>query len=460
MSDYDFDLFVIGAGSGGVRASRVASLAGAKTAIAEESRIGGTCVIRGCVPKKFMVYASGFRRQFEEAEGYGWSFPEAPQYDHARFQTAMHDEVNRLSGIYHRNLDNAGVHVFEERAVLEDAHTVRLTDSGKTVTADKILIATGGRPAMPDHEGAELGMVSDDVFGLKEVPDHIVIAGGGYIACEFADIFRGFGADVCLVYRKDVVLRGFDDDIRTHVTEGMKRNGVRIITNAVIDRMSETENGRIDIELSDGDRIQSGKVLYAIGRDPHTKGLGLEKAGVKLNEKGAIEVDEYSRTSVDNIYAVGDVTDRLNLTPVALREGQAFAETVFKDMDRKFNHDCVPSAVFTQPEVGTVGMTEAEARKQFKVDVYKARFFPMKEMLTPDSHRTLMKLIVRQDDDVVVGCHIVGPDAAEVIQAVGIAVKARLTKAQFDETCAVHPTVAEELVTMREKFVPEGLNET
>ena len=458
MSDYDYDLFVIGAGSGGVRAARVAAMAGGRVAIAEEDRIGGTCVIRGCVPKKFMVYASEFKQHFEDAKGYGWSFPEPPKFEMTPFMNALHAEVDRLSGIYRRNLDNSGVDVIEDRAELKDRHTIHLVNEDRTVTAEKILVAVGGWPVRPDIEGADLGIVSNDVFHLDKVPEHIVIVGGGYIACEFADIFRGLGSEVCLVYRRDVVLRGFDDDIRTHVTEGMKRNGVRIITHANVDSLKKTGDGRIRVNVSDDSEIEADQVLFAIGRKPKTETLGLDSAGVDLDETGAIKVDEYSKSNVDNIWAVGDVTNRMNLTPVAIREGQAFAETEFNESPMTFDHDKIATGVFTQPPVGTVGLSEAEARKQFKVDVYKARFFPMKEMLTGDSHRMMMKLIVRQEDQVVVGCHIVGPDAPEVIQAVGIAVKAGLTKKDFDRTCAVHPTAAEELVTMKEKFNPVGIN--
>jgi len=459
MSESDYDLFVIGAGSGGVRAARVAALAGARVAIAEEDRIGGTCVIRGCVPKKFMVYASEYRRAFEDAKGYGWRFDAEPRFEMKPFMESLHDEVNRLSGIYRRNLDNAGVAVFEERAELEDAHTVRLAGSDRTLRAQKILIATGGTPIRPELENGDLGILSNDVFHLREVPRRVVVAGGGYIACEFADVFRGLGAEVCLVYRRDVILRGFDDDVRTHVTEGMKRNGVRIVTHATIDSMARRDDGTIDVALSNGAELEADTVLFAIGRRPNTDGLGLDRAVVEMDENGAVKVDAYSRTNVENIWAVGDVTNRLNLTPVAIREGQAFAETEFNGRDMTFDHDSVATAVFTQPPVGTVGLSEAEARRRFPVDVYKTRFFPMHEMLTGDMHRTLMKLVVRREDGVVVGCHLVGPDSPEVIQAIGVAVKAGLTKEDFDRTCAVHPTAAEELVTLREKAAPVGVGE-
>jgi len=460
MSDFDYDLFVIGAGSGGVRAARVASMAGARVAIAEEDRIGGTCVIRGCVPKKLMVYASEFPQMFRDAAGYGWSLPETPTHDMGRFMAKLRDEVSRLSGIYRRNLDNAGVEIFEERAEFEGPNAVKLTSSGRVISAEKILIAVGGWPDVPEIDGAEHGIMSNDVFHLQETPKHIVIVGGGYIACELADVFRGLGSEVCLVYRGDVVLRGFDDDVRTHVTEGLKRNGVRVITHTQIDKIAKRQDGRLDVRLSDKSDLVSDHVLFATGRRPKTDGLGLEAAGVERDDAGAVKVDEYSRTNVPSVFAVGDVTNRINLTPVAIREGQAFAESEFMDKPSAFDHDRVASGVFTQPPVGSVGLSEAAARRQFKVDIYKARFFPMREMLTDDSHRMMMKLVVRQEDQVVVGCHIVGPDAPEVIQAVGIAVKAGLTKDDFDRTCAVHPTAAEELVTMREKFTPVGLNET
>jgi glutathione reductase (NADPH) len=458
MADFDYDLFTIGAGSGGVRASRLASLSGAKVAIAEEYRVGGTCVIRGCVPKKFMVYASEYGRAFKEAKGYGWSY-DGLVYDHARFNAAMSAEIDRLSGIYARNLKNAGVEIVHERAEIAGPNAVRLVTSGKTVTARRILVATGGRPWRPlDLEGQELAITSDEVFHIETLPRHIVIAGGGYIAVEFAHIFAGLGVETCLVYRGETVLRGFDDDVRTQVHEGLKRAGVRVITQTVFSKLSRAEDGCIRVDLDNGMHLMSDVVMLAIGREPATHGLGCERAGVTLGEKGEIKVDEYSRTTCDSIWAIGDVTDRVALTPVAIREGQCFAQTEFMDEPSLFDYDDIPTAVFTQPPVGTVGLSEADARKRYgKLDIYKASFRPMKAMLSGDEGRVLMKLVVKADDQRVVGCHIVGPDSPEIIQAVGIAVKMGATKQDFDRTCALHPSLAEELVTMREKWRPNTM---
>jgi glutathione reductase (NADPH) len=454
---YDYDLFVIGAGSGGVRASRLAAMSGAKVAVAEEYRAGGTCVVRGCIPKKYMVYASEFGRAIDHAKGYGWSV-ESAAYDHTLFMDRMHREVDRLSGIYARNLRNSGAEIIEERAEFVDAHTLKLVKSGRTVTAGKILIATGGSPVMPkDVEGIDLAISSNEMFHLEQIPEHIVIVGGGYIAVEFAGIMNGLGARVCMVYRGETVLRGFDDDVRTHVHEELKRKGVKVITNASPKAIAK-DGGKLKVMLSNGESVTADKVLFAVGREPHTRGLGLEKAGVKVNDKGAVEVDAFSRSSMPHIFAVGDVTDRLNLTPVAIREGQAFAQTEFMNLPTQFDHADVPHAVFAQPPVGIVGLSEAEARRQFgQVDIYKTRFRPMKDMLTGDEERVLMKIVVRAEDERVVGVHIVGPDAPEIIQAAAIAVKMGATKADFDRTCALHPSIAEELVTMRDKFVPPEL---
>ncbi|MBI1339659.1 glutathione-disulfide reductase [bacterium] len=457
---YDFDLFTIGAGSGGVRASRIAALSGARVAVAEEHRPGGTCVIRGCVPKKFMVYASEYGRSIEHMKGYGWTARDV-RYDHAAFMGALHREVDRLSAIYRRNLVNAGAELFDDRAELIDAHTVRLVKAGRSITAETILIATGGTPWRPlDLPGQEHAITSDEVFHLETLPDHIVIAGGGYIAVEFAFIFAGLGVKTCLVYRGDTVLRGFDDDIRVHVHEELKRKGVSVYTNTVfreIEKRGEGAGG-IRCHLTNGERIDCDVVMLAIGRTPKTSGLGLDAAGVATRENGAVAVDAFSRTNVPSIFAVGDVTDRLNLTPVAIREGHAFADTEFNGRPTSFDHVDVPTAVFSQPPVGTVGLSEAEARRTHgKVDIYKTTFRPMKDMLTGDEERVLMKIVVNAADDRVVGVHICGPDAPEIIQAVGVAVKMGATKADFDRTCALHPSIAEELVTMREKWLPPGM---
>jgi glutathione reductase (NADPH) len=454
---YDYDLFVIGAGSGGVRAGRLAAMTGVKVAVAEEYRAGGTCVIRGCIPKKYMVYASEFGRSLHHMKGYGWNVENAT-YDHNLFMDKMHREVDRLSGIYARNLRNAGVELIDDRAEFVDPHTLRLVKSGKTITAGKILIAVGGAPIMPkDVEGIDLAISSNEMFQLEKLPEHILIVGGGYIAVEFAGIMSGLGARVCLIYRGETVLRGFDDDVRTHVHEELKRKGVKVITNASPVSLKK-EGDKIVATLDNGETASGDQVLYAVGREPLTKGLGLDKAGVKVNDKGAVIVDDNSRTNVAHIFAVGDVTDRINLTPVAIREGQAFAQSEFMNIPTQFDHAEVPHAVFTQPPVGVVGMTEAQARKAHgQVDIYKTRFRPMKDMLTGDEERVLMKIVVRAEDDRVVGVHIVGPDAPEIIQAVAIAVKMGATKADFDRTCALHPSIAEELVTLREKYVPPEL---
>ncbi|MDG1825577.1 MAG: glutathione-disulfide reductase [Henriciella sp.] len=454
--NYDFDLFVIGGGSGGVRAARIAAGHGAKVGLAEEYRMGGTCVIRGCVPKKFMVYASDYGRKIEEARKYGWDIS-VGDFDFATFMANMHAEVDRLSGLYMSGQVNAGVEVFEERAEFVDAHTLKLKTSGKTITADKILVAVGGSPWRPDSDelpGVEHTITSDGVFQLTELPKHIVIAGGGYIACEFAHVFAGLGVDTCLVYRGDTVLRGFDMDVRTEVHEGLKEAGVRVITNTVFESIEKTDGETpLHVKMTNGMELDADVIMMAVGRLPHINGLGLENAGVKVGERSEIVVDEFSKTSADNIWAVGDVTRRAELTPVAIREGHAFADTEFGGNPRSFDHDTIATAVFTQPEVGTVGLAEHEARKKFgAVDIYKTKFRPMRNMLNGKSERVFIKLIVRQSDDVVVGAHIVSPDAGEMIQMLGIAVKMGATKAQFDATCAVHPTIAEEIVTMRTKW--------
>jgi glutathione reductase (NADPH) len=450
---FDYDLFVIGAGSGGVRAARMSAAFGAKVAIAEEYRIGGTCVIRGCVPKKLLIYASEFGHEMTDiAPGYGWTF-EGAKFDWATLRDNVAAEVDRLSGIYARNLRNSGVEVIEARAELTGPHEVRLS-TGATITAKTILIATGGKPAIPtDVPGIEHAITSNEIFLLDTLPKSILIAGGGYIAVEFAFLLKGLGVDVTLLYRGDTVLRGFDDDVRLQVHGELKRKGVRVITHSVMSSIDKTEAG-LSVHLANGQTVAVEALMLAIGRDPYSDGLGCEAAGVALQPNGAIAVDAYSQTSVPSIYAVGDVTDRMNLTPVAIREGACFAHTVFGGQPMAFDHDTIATAVFSQPPTGTVGLSEADARAKYgPVDVYKTTFRPMRYVMPNDETRMLMKLIVRPSDDVVIGCHIVGPDAAEIIQAVGIAVKCGLTKAQFDATCAVHPTVAEELVTMKEKWV-------
>ncbi len=447
----DVDLFVIGAGSGGVRAARIASGYGAKVMVAEEYRVGGTCVIRGCVPKKLLVYASRFADEFEDAAGFGWAVPE-PTFDWPTLIANKDREIARLEAAYTANLERAKVKVVKSRAVLVDPHTVRLTATGETVRAKYILIATGGAPSMgKDIEGREHVISSNEAFHLKQLPKRILIQGGGYIAVEFAGIFNGLGSEVTLVYRGDNILRGFDDDLRAHLRSEMEKRGIKIITKRIVEGVEKVDHG-LCVMLSDHEDIVVDQVMFATGRRPNVAGLGLETAGVKLSEKGAIAVNEYSQTSVPHIYAVGDVTDRMALTPVAIREGHAFADTVFGNKPVAVDHTYVPTAVFSEPECGVIGLTEAEACRQLpKVDVYKTTFRPMKMTLAGRDTRTFMKLVVDGTTDRVVGCHIVGPDAGEMIQLIGIAVRMKATKADFDATMAVHPTAAEELVTMREK---------
>jgi glutathione reductase (NADPH) len=451
MPDYDVDLFVVGAGSGGVRAARIASGHGARVMVAEEFRVGGTCVIRGCVPKKLLVYASRYADDFEDAAGYGWTLAE-PAFDWGKLIANKDREIARLELAYTSNLERAKVAIVKSRAVLEDANTVRLLATGEKVRAKNILIATGAAP----HLGAEIAglehvISSNEAFHLKELPKRILIQGGGYIAVEFAGIFRGLGSEVTLVYRGDNILRGFDDDVRQHLRSEMERRGIKIITRQIVDAVEKVDHGCC-VELSDRQSVMVDCVMFATGRRPNVTGLGLEAAGVKLAKNGGIAVDEFSRTSTPNIHAVGDVTNRINLTPVAIREGHAFADTVFGGKPTAVDHANVPTAVFSEPEVGVVGLTEAEACARLrKVDIYKTSFRPMKMSLAGRDTRAFFKLVVDGESDRVIGCHIVGPDAGEMIQLVGIAVKMKATKADFDATMAVHPTAAEELVTLREK---------
>lgn len=453
---HDFDLIVIGAGSAGVRAARVAAQTGARVAIVENFRVGGTCVVRGCVPKKFMVYASEFGRLGQEARGYGWDF-QAGKLDFGRFMIALRAEVERLSGIYTRNLENSGVTLLPDRAVLDGAGSVRLEAAGRTLTAERVLIATGGTPArLTGIAGAGHAITSDEIFDLTELPRSIVIAGGGYIAVEFAAIFAGLGVATHLVYRGERVLRGFDEEVRAHVQEALELRGVNVVTNAAIAAITEAHGSdrRFSVALTQGAARPADVVLAAIGRVPATAGLGCERAGIAMNADGAVKVDSYSRTTSPKVWAVGDVTNRMNLTPVAIREGQAFALTEYHGRPTTFDHDLIPTAVFTQPPVGTVGLTEEQARELYgNVDIYKTRFKPMKQALSGDPVRTFMKLVVHPSTNRVLGVHMVGPDAPEIIQAVGIAVKMGATKADFDATCAVHPSIAEELVTLKDKWV-------
>ncbi len=456
MTAYDYDLFVIGAGSGGVRAARLTALGGKRVAIAEEHRVGGTCVIRGCVPKKFMVMASDFAHQFETAKGYGWSVEAS--FDWCKFIEAKDVEIARLSGIYAANLGKAGVDLIHGRAVLKDAHTVEIVGKNRTITAAKILIATGGRPWMPDNlPGIEHAITSEEAFHLPELPNRILIAGGGYIAVEFAGIFAGLGVETTLIYRGPNILRGFDDDVRAHLAGEIEKRGIKVILGCQHVAIEKTETGLLN-KLESGHDIETDVVMFATGRVPHVKALGLETAGVELNDNGAIKVDELSKTTADNIWAIGDVTDRMNLTPVAIREAVAFHETVYKDNPQHFDYEAVATAVFSQPPVGVVGLSEGEARRTCSkgIDVYVTRFRPMKYAFTGSDERVLMKLVVDQETQRVVGVHIVGPEAPEMIQLAAIAVKAGLTKAQWDATCAVHPTMAEELVTLKQKQTTES----
>src|SRR6188472_1588832 len=447
----EVDLFVIGAGSGGVRAARISSGYGARVMIAEEYRVGGTCVIRGCVPKKLLVYASRFAEEFEDAAGYGWTVPK-PKFDWPTLIANKDREIDRLEAAYTSNLERSKVSIVKSRAVLVDQHTVRLTATGQTVRAKHILIATGGAPSMgKDIEGHEHVISSNEAFHLKELPKRILIQGGGYIAVEFAGIFNGLGSEVTLIYRGENILRGFDDDVREHLRGEMERRGIKILTKRIVEGIEKVDHG-LCVELSDHENIVADKIMFATGRRPNVKGLGLEATGVKLDEKGAIAVNEFSQTSVPHIYAIGDVTDRIALTPVAIREGHAFADTVFGKKSVRVDHTEVPTAVFTEPEVGVIGLTEAQACDRLaKVDIYKTSFRPMKATLSGRDTRTFMKLVVDGQSDRVVGAHLVGPDAGEMIQLIGIAVRMRATKADFDATMAVHPTAAEELVTMRTK---------
>jgi glutathione reductase (NADPH) len=455
MTTQRVDLFVIGAGSGGVRAARIAATHGARVMVAEEYRYGGTCVIRGCVPKKLLVLASRFCDEFALAASFGWSVG-ATRFDWPALIAAKNREIGRLEGIYRRNLEAAGVVPVDTRAVLEDGHTVRLLASGERVQAEKILIATGGRPFRPDVPGAELAITSNEVFDLPALPASITIEGGGFIAVEFACLLARLGVRVSVVYRGEQILRGFDDDLRDHLADAMRASGIEVMTHTEIRAIERAADGTGDagtgyrVTLSGGEQRDTGLVMLATGRLPNVEGLGLERAGVETDAKGAIRVGTDSRTTAANIWAVGDVTNRLALTPVAIREGHAFADTVFGKRPWVCDHTNVPAAVFATPEIGTVGLTEAQARERHsRIDVYRASFRPMATVLSDSTEKMLMKLVVDAGTDRVLGVHVCGPDAAEMVQMAAIAVKMGATKRQFDETVALHPTAAEELVTMR-----------
>jgi glutathione reductase (NADPH) len=446
VNRYDYDLFTLGAGSGGVRASRMAGQFGAKVAIAEHDRVGGTCVIRGCIPKKLLSYAAHYAEDLEDARGFGWSVGEA-SFSWPALIAAKNREIARLEGVYRSALEKAGVTLITGTARLADPHTVEI--GGTRVTAKNILIATGGRPMRPVVPGAALAITSDEAFELPELPRRILIVGGGYIAAEFAGIFRGLGAEVTVSYRGAQILRGFDDDVRTHLHGEMAKKGVRILLDSSVSRITHGADG---LEAEAGGRIGCDAVMFATGRAPNTAGLGLAEAGVGLDGQGGVQVDRFCRSSVPHIYAAGDVTHRIALTPVAIREGAAVATTLFGGTETPVDHDDVPSAVFSQPPVGTVGLSEAKAAEQLgSVDIYMASFRPLRHTLSGRDERTLVKLVVDSATQRIVGAHMVGTDAPEIIQGVALAVKAGLTKAQFDATVGIHPTAAEEFVTLREK---------
>ena len=449
MTAYDFDLFTLGAGSGGVAASRRAGSYGARVAISEDSRVGGTCVIRGCVPKKLLVYGAHFRDDFDDAAGFGWTLPEAPRHDWARLIAAKDREVDRLNGVYLRLLRDAGVTLVEGRARLVDGHTVEV--AGRRYTAKHVLLATGGRPVLPPVRGIEHAITSNEALDLPALPARVAIVGGGYIGVEFAGIFATLGAAVTLYIRGDAVLRGFDEDLRAALTAELRKRGIRVRCETIV-RDIERRGDELTLMTGEGETAAFDAVLYATGRRPNTDGIGLAEAGVTLDDAGAVVVDRMSRTSVESVYAVGDCTNRKNLTPVAISEGRAVAEALFHDNPIAIDHEYVASAVFSQPPLGTVGYGEGEARARFgAIDVYVSSFRPMRHTLSGRDERTMMKLVVDRASQRVVGCHMMGPDAPEIIQGFAVAVKCGATKAQFDATVGIHPTAAEELVTMRDR---------
>jgi glutathione reductase (NADPH) len=448
MARYDYDLFTIGAGSGGVRASRMSAAFGARVAVAEERYLGGTCVNVGCIPKKLLVYAAHYGEDFSDAAGFGWTVSE-PRFDWAKLIANKNKEISRLNGVYGKILDDSGVEIFDGHAEIEDPHTVRL--DGKEITAKYILVAVGSWPAVPQFLGSEHAITSNEAFYLRSLPERVIIVGGGYIGVEFAGIFHGLGSRTTQLYRGKSFLRGFDDDIRTTLATEMLKRGVDLRFETEIrkiDKAGETLNAT----LSDGSVIEADQILYATGRLPKTRDLGLQRAAVHMSETGAVLVDEYSRSNIESIYAIGDCTDRMMLTPVAIAEGMAVANTLFNDKPMRPNYLNVPTAVFSTPNCGTVGLAESEARaRNFHVDIYRSFYRPLKHTLTGRDERTMMKLVVDQATDLVLGCHMVGPDAGEIIQGLAVALNCRATKAQFDATIGIHPTAAEEFVTMRSK---------
>lgn len=451
MSEFDFDLFVIGGGSGGVRAARRVAGIGKKVGLAEEYRMGGTCVIRGCVPKKLFVYASHFLDHFEDAAGYGFRVGET-SFDWSVLMANKDAEITRLEGLYRKGLDSSGVSMFDSRASLKGPHEVLIEATGETVTAGQILLAPGGHPNFdPDLIGVEHCISSNGAFELKELPKSIVVAGGGYIAVEFANIFHGLGVETTLIYRGEKILRGFDEDLRDHLQEAMIDKGIKLVLGQIFDKIEKRADGRLEAHLSGGDVLETDQVMLAIGRSPNTKSLGLELAGVDMDRDGAIIVDDYCRTNVPHIWAVGDAINRVQLTPVAIHESMCLLQTAFLNNPTKPDYDTIPTAVFSQPEIGTVGLSEtAAAAKYESLEIYKTTFRPMKNILPGRQEKMMMKLVVDAKTRIVVGAHIIGPDAGEMAQLLGISLKARCTKDDFDATMALHPSAAEELVTMYE----------
>ena len=454
MPRYDFDMITIGAGSGGVASSRRSGSYGARVAICEELRVGGTCVLRGCVPKKLLVYGAQFADAFADAAGFGWTVP-LPSFDWSALIAAKDKEIGRLSEIYIGMLKNSGVEIIDGHAAVVDPHTVEV--AGRNYTAENILIATGSWPETPDIPGIEHVISSNEALDLERLPRRIVIVGGGYIAVEFAGIFNGFGSEVVEIIRREQVLRGFDEDLRVHLGEEMRGRGIDLRSSTQVGRIDKTPGG-YRVTTTAGGRIETDCVMYATGRKPNTKRLGLAEIGVEMTENGAVVVDEWQRSTVKNIYAVGDVTDRINLTPVAIAEGRAIAETLFNDNPIRMDHSDVPSAVFSNPPIGTVGLSEDAARRRYsEIDIYQTRFRPMKNTLSGRAERTFMKLVIDAATERVVGCHMLGPDEPEIIQGLAVAVKCGATKRQFDQTMGIHPSAAEEFVTMREKLVRQKM---
>ena len=446
MAQYDYDLFSIGAGSGGVRASRVAAGFGARVAVAEERYLGGTCVNVGCIPKKLLVYASHYSEDFEDAAAYGWTVSQR-RFDWTPLIENKNREIARLQGVYRELLEQAGVERIEGRACIVDPHTVRVGD--RRFTAEHILVATGGWPSVPETPGIEHAITSNEAFHLTELPRRVILVGGGYIAVEFASIFNGLGVETVQLYRGPLFLRGFDDDVRRALAEEMRGKRIDLRFNLNVQKIEKT-NASVVATLTDGSTLEADQIMYATGRLPATRDLGLVEAGVELNSKGAVIVDEYSRSTVPSIWAIGDVTDRIKLTPVAIHEGIALAQTLFGNRPTKPDHEDIPSAVFSQPPIGAVGLTEARARERYReIEIYRSHFRPLKHTLTGRDEKTMLKLIVDRTSNRVVGAHMVGPDAGEIIQGIAIAVKCRATKAQFDATIGIHPTTAEEFVTLR-----------